>query len=131
MLLSSGAVQYVRPDVCICGGITGAKKIAALAEARYVNVVPHNPLSPVSTAACLQIAACIPNFALQEYPKGELEPPKSEIVKKPLKVEEGFLIIPDTPGIGIELAPDAKERYPFKPHRVQSRLHIDGSVIDQ
>jgi galactonate dehydratase len=131
MLLASGAVQYVRPDVCICGGITGVKKIAALVEARYVKVVPHNPLSPVSTAACLQIAASIPNFALQEYPKGELEPPKSEIIKQPLRVEKGFLIIPDTPGIGIELAPDAKERYPFKPHRVQSRLHIDGLVIDQ
>ena len=53
------------------GGITHAKKIAALAEANYVGVVPHNPLSPVSTAACLQIAACIPNFALQELPTGE------------------------------------------------------------
>lgn len=131
MLLSRGAVQYVRPDVCICGGITGAKKIAALAEAHYVDVVPHNPLSPVSTAACLQLAACIPNFAIQEYPRGEFEPPKSEIVKKPLIVEKGFLIIPDAPGIGMELAPDAKDRYPFKPRKVQSRLHIDGSVIDQ
>ena len=71
MLLARGAVQYVRPDVCMCGGITGAKKIAALAEARHVGVVPHNPLGPVSTAACLQLAACIPNFALQEYPLGE------------------------------------------------------------
>ncbi len=71
MLLARGAVQYVRPDVCMCGGITGAKKIAALAEARHVGVVPHNPLSPVSTAACVQLAACIPNFALQEYPLGE------------------------------------------------------------
>ena len=52
----------------MCGGITGAKKIAALAEANDAMVVPHNPLSPVSTAACIQIAACIPNFALQEYP---------------------------------------------------------------
>ena len=46
MLLRRGAVQYVRPDVCMCGGITGAKKIAALAEANHVGVVPHNPLSP-------------------------------------------------------------------------------------
>ena len=61
-------MQYLRPDVCLCGGITGAKKIAALAEALDAWVVPHNPLSPVSTAACLQIAACIPNFAIQEYP---------------------------------------------------------------
>ena len=62
MLLARGAVQYVRPDVCMCGGITGAKKIAALAEAHHVGVVPHNPLGPVSTAACLQIAACHPQL---------------------------------------------------------------------
>ncbi len=131
MLLSRGAVQYVRPDVCLAGGLTHTKKIAALAEAHYVGVIPHNPLSPVSTAACLQLAACIPNFTLQEYPKGEDEPPKSEIIKKPLKLENGFLVIPDDPGIGIELAEDAKERYPFRPRKFQTRLKVDGSVIDQ
>jgi galactonate dehydratase len=131
MLLRRGAVQYVRPDVCLAGGLTHCKKIAALAEAHHVGVVPHNPLSPVSTAACLQLAACIPNFALQEYPRGELEPPKSEIVKKPLQVQDGFLIIPDAPGIGIELAEDAQERYPYRPRAVRTRLHVDGSVVDQ
>ena len=112
MLLARGAVQYVRPDVCMCGGITGTKKIAALAEAHNVGVVPHNPLSPVSTAACLQLAACIPNFAIQEYPTGEERPPKSEIVRTTVRCENGFLIIPNSPGIGIELAPDAQEKYP-------------------
>ncbi|MBN1641462.1 MAG: galactonate dehydratase [Anaerolineae bacterium] len=131
MLLQRGAVQYVRPDVCMAGGLTHAKKIAALAEAHHVDVVPHNPLSPVSTAACLQLAACIPNFALQEYPRGELEPPKSEIVRSPLRVEDGFLIIPDAPGIGIELAEDAAERYPYRKREVRTRLHVDGSVVDQ
>jgi galactonate dehydratase len=131
MLLARGAVQYVRPDVCMCGGITGAKKIAALAEAHYVGVVPHNPLGPVSTAACLQVAACIPNFALQEYPLGEDQPPKSEIVKERLVCEDGFLLIPDKPGIGIELADDAAARYPYKPREVMTRLHVDGSVVDQ
>ena len=131
MLLQRGAVQYIRPDVCMCGGLTHAKKIAALAEAHYVQVVPHNPLSPVSTAACVQLAACIPNFALQEYPTGENEPPKSEIVKSALTLENGFLIVPDVPGIGIELAEDAQERHPYKPRSVSTRLHVDGSVIDQ
>jgi len=132
MLLQRGAVQYVRPDVCLAGGITHTKKIAALAEARYVNVVPHNPLSPVSTAACLQIAACIPNFALQEYPKGEQEPPKSHMLKKPLDLKDGFLIIPDAPGIGIELADDAQEKAPPRPYgEIHARLHVDGSVVDQ
>ena len=131
MLLSRGAVQYVRPDVCLAGGLTHSKKIAALAKAHYVGVVPHNPLSPVSTAACLQLAACIPNFALQEYPQGEHEPPKNEIVKSPLQLEDGHLVIPDTPGIGIELVDDAQERYPPTPREVSTRLNADGSVVDQ
>ena len=131
MLLKRGAVQYVRPDVCMAGGITHSKKIAALAEANYVGVIPHNPLSPVSTAACLQIAASIPNFTIQEYPVGEDKPPKSEIVRNQLEVENGFLVIPDSPGIGIELAEDAEEKFPPVPIEVNTRLHKDGSVIDQ
>ncbi len=131
MLLQRNAVQYVRPDVCMAGGLTHSKKIAALAEAQYVGVIPHNPLGPVSTAACLQLAACIPNFTIQEYPLGEHEPPKSEIVKTPLQVENGFLLIPGGPGIGIELADDALERFPERPREVVTRLHVDGSVVDQ
>jgi galactonate dehydratase len=131
MLLARGAVQYVRPDVCLAGGISGSKKIAALAEAHHVGVVPHNPLSPVSTAACLQVAACIPNFAIQEYPTGEDRPPKSEIVRTTVRCEQGFLIIPETPGIGIELAPGAREKYPPRPRPTGTRLHVDGSVVDQ
>ena len=131
MLLRRGAVQYVRPDVCLAGGLTHCKKIAALAEAHHAGVVPHNPLSPVSTAACLQLAACIPNFALQEYPLGEEEPPKREIVLGAPRLEGGFLPIPDRPGIGVELAPDAQRRFPFRPRPVRTRLHVDGSVVDQ
>ncbi|HEX8966935.1 MAG TPA: galactonate dehydratase [Chloroflexota bacterium] len=132
MLLKRGAVQFVRPDVCMCGGITGAKKVAALAEANYVGVVPHNPLGPVSTAACVQLAACIPNFAIQEYPIGEDRPPKSDIVKTALTYDgKGSLIVPDAPGIGVELNPDAAQRYPYKMRWPGTRLYEDGSVMDQ
>jgi len=156
MLLRRGAVQYVRPDVCMAGGLTHCKKIAALAEAHHVGVVPHNPLSPVSTAACIQLDACIPNFALQEYPRWEYKPSKREtvgsppasvedsaplpldwdpprigIVKDPVRVENGFIIVPDAPGIGVELDEDALERYPYRPQKVETRLHVDGSVVDQ
>jgi galactonate dehydratase len=132
MVLSRNAVQYIRPDVCLVGGISGARKIAALAEARHVGVVPHNPLSPVSTAACLQIAATAPNFALQEYPIGEDESPKSDMVTG-MAVHDGngYLTISDAPGIGMELKPGAIENCPEVPREVVTRLHADGSVIDQ
>lgn len=68
MLLARKAALMVRPDVCLVSGIIGARKIAALAEASHVGVVPHNPLSAFSTAACLQIAATAPTFVLQELP---------------------------------------------------------------
>ncbi len=132
MLLARGAVQYIRPDVCLAGGLTHSKKIAAIAESHYVGVVPHNPLSPISTAACLQLAASIPNFTIQEYPIGELEPPKSEIVTEPLKQEGGFLTIPDGPGIGVELADGAETRFPPVAYgEIGARLGVDGSVVDQ
>jgi len=96
-----------------------------------VGVVPHNPLGPVSTAACLQLAACIPNFALQEYPLGEDVPPKSAMVTPLLQREGGYLRIPTAPGIGLALTPDAAARFPYQPRQVVTRLHEDGSVIDQ
>lgn len=137
MLLARGAVQYVRPDVCLVGGISGARKVATLAEAHHVGVVPHNPLSPVSTAACMQIAASAPNFALQEYPSStwssaDVRPPESEMVAGAVEHDgEGFLPVPDQPGIGVTLREDAVERFPCRPLPMKSRLHVDGSVVDQ
>ena len=133
MLLRRDAVQYVRPDVCAVGGITGTKKIAAMAEANHVGVVPHNPLSPVSTAACLQVAACIPNFALQELPRGEDEAPKTDMFSGiPVHDGRGYLLISDQPGIGIELKPDAVEKAPPRIWgEVVNQLNEDGSVAHQ
>lgn len=148
MLMKHNAVAYARPDVCLCGGITGAKKISAIAEANDVMIVPHNPLSPVSTAACIQIAACIPNFALQEFP-GDDRPgctdryisnamgkeqevfKQGELVRKSYTCEGGYIIIPDTPGIGVELVDRAEELFPYSRRAVVTRLQADGSVVDQ
>ena len=132
MLLRRNAARYVRPDVCVVGGITAMKKIAALAEAQHVGVVPHNPLSPVCTAASLQVAACIPNLALVEYPSGEDEFPKRDMVTGIAEHDgHGYLLIPDRPGIGVELKPDARAKVPYLPREVHTRLHADGSVVDQ
>jgi galactonate dehydratase len=129
-LLVSGGAAYIRPDVCLAGGLTHCKKIAAVAESFHVGVIPHNPLSPVSTAACVQLDACIPNFTLQEY-TGEDRPPKSEIVRQPLRLEQGYLVVPDTPGIGVELNHAALERYPARLRPLDTPIRADGSVADQ
>jgi galactonate dehydratase len=129
-LLEHRACAYVRPDLCLCGGLTGCKKVASMAEAHHVKVIPHNPLSPVSTAACVQLDACIPNFALQEY-TGESESPKSELLVEPIKLKDGYLIVPEGSGLGIELNEEAIAKYPFKDKVLETPLGIDGSVADR
>ena len=129
-LLENGACAYVRPDLCLCGGLSGCKKVAAMAEAQHVKVIPHNPLSPVSTAACVQLDACIPNFALQEY-TGESEPPKSELLVEPLELIDGYLTVPDGPGLGIELNEDALATIAEEPKILDTPIGFDGSVQDR
>lgn len=131
MLMEKRAVQYVRPDVCAVGGITAAKKICALAEANSVQVIPHNPLGPVSTAACLQICACIPNLAIQELPDFCLDGKEDAMVKEPIQYENGCIKISEKPGIGVELSDLAEQLYPVEERGGKgSRRAFDGSVRD-
>jgi galactonate dehydratase len=135
-LLTRNAVQYLRPDACLVGGITGMKKVAAIAEAHDAWVVPHNPLSPISTAACLQIAACIPNFAIQEYPSrtpdldGGKELLGNDLARGLSEQVDGFIAIPEGPGIGVELVEDVEKRFPYRKRPIKMRPHVDGSVVD-
>ncbi|MDD3368655.1 MAG: mandelate racemase/muconate lactonizing enzyme family protein [Lachnospiraceae bacterium] len=130
-LLARNGAQYVRPDVCAVGGISVTKKVAAVAEAHNALVVPHNPLGPVSSAACIQICASIPNVGIMELPGFMLNGAENTMVKEPLTVENGCFMVPNTPGIGIELAENAEELFPAK-DRASNRAHysFDGSVRD-
>jgi len=129
-LLNHHGAAYVRPDLSLAGGITNVKKIAALAEASYVGVVPHNPLSCVLTAACVQIDAAVHNIAVQEYPYDEFKAPKRDLVKQPLKREGGYLIVPDAPGLGIELNEEAFKHYPPLPYDRAALIAPDGGLRD-
>lgn len=131
MLMRRDAAQYIRPDVCAVGGITTTKKICAAAEANDVLVIPHNPLGPVSTAACLQICASIPNLGIQELPGFCIDGSEDRMVKEPLRFRDGCLMIPEAPGIGVELADDAAERYPARERGSNAaKRAFDGSVKD-
>lgn len=136
-LLDRQAANYVRISLTTAGGITGARKIAAMAEARMCPVVPHNPLSPVCTAAEIQFCASIDNLLICEYPdpakrlSGDRSHQKKDLVTCCLQAEKGYVPVPDTPGLGTELIPDVEERFPPVPMGSGSRLNIDGSVRDQ
>lgn len=138
-LISRNAAQYLRPSICLCGGITGVKKIAAMAEASELQIVPHNALSPVCLGASLQIAASIPNFAIQEYPNSGVgwnprdgsELRGADLVRGTPAFAEGFVDVPDAPGIGVELVPDIEARFPPIRRPVAMRPHVDGSIVDQ
>ena len=138
-LMARGSVEYARVDRCLCGGITGAKKVAAIAEAHQVQIVPHNPLSPIGLAACLQLAPSIPNFAIQEYATGfevgtfESRPEHlgSNIVDKVPLPENGFVDIPNGHGLGMNLLPDAQKISPPLSKPIPMRPHFDGFIVDQ
>lgn len=137
--LAGGSVRFARTSVCVCGGITGARKIAAIAEAQNVDIAPHNPLSPISLAACMQVGASVPNFAIQEYPTGfENLVLKSgqkllgaDLVKSYPVPQAGFITVPDAPGIGVELRDDVEQLRPPLYRPVSMRRTVDGAPLDQ
>lgn len=101
-------LDILQPDMCLAGGISEVKKIATYAETYNLHIQPHNCASPVSTAAAVQLDACIPNFIIQEtFPYRD--PRNYALVTDPLeqKIENGFLGISTSPGIGVELNDDA------------------------
>jgi galactonate dehydratase len=110
-----------------------------MAEAHNCQVVPHNPLSPIGLAACLQVAAAIPNFAIQEYATGfeagvftsTTRHLGSDIVDHVPEVVDGFVDIPSRPGLGIQVLANAQEIRPPFVQPIQMRPHKDGFVVDQ
>ena len=101
-LLSHGAVSIVQPNCAKCGGILEAKKIAAIAESHYAQVAPHLYCGPVAGAANMQVSACIPNFLILESIR-KWDGFSADILQKGLVWEDGYLIVPDSPGLGVEL----------------------------
>lgn len=132
-LIEKQAVSIVQPDLCHCGGIFEARKIAAMAETYYMQIAPHNPLGPISLAACLQLDACVPNLLAQEHPgMPDHRDLGADILKVPFTIEQdGYIRIPDGPGLGIEVNEEALTTFQFDGTWDTPRLfHADGSVAD-
>jgi galactonate dehydratase len=106
-VLQKQAARILQPDVARAGGITALKKIAAMADAQYVTVAPHNPNGPLCTAASVHLAASIPNFLIIEeggaYREAEIY---RTLFKGNWKADAGSWEIPGAPGLGIDLPPE-------------------------
>ena len=113
-LLRTRALDYAQPDLCACGGITEGLKIAALASLYSVHLTPHAWGTAIGQAAALHFYAARPSHPATLVPEAKwIECDQSEnplrygIVKQPLQLVEGEWLIPQTPGLGIEIVEDA------------------------
>ena len=118
------AADILNPDVCNVGGILELKEIAAMAEPYFVVISPHNFNSTtVGLAATIQVSAAIPNFLITEY-FVNLEELGRDIAKNPFEVKDGYIQIPDAPGLGIDLDEERLAAYPYKPFPPRSPAQI-------
>jgi galactonate dehydratase len=130
-LFEKAAVDVIQPDLCHCGGLWEARKIAAMAETYCVGVAPHNPLGPVANAAALHFALSTPNFLIQEDMLTDV-PWRWEVVQHSLKTENGHWLPCDAPGLGVEVDEAAAARHPFV-QELMPTLDVcapDGAVLD-
>ena len=109
-ILQNHAVQVIQPDICLCGGITEAKKICDMAHIYDCAVQIHVCGSPISKAAALQIEAVLPNFIIHEHHQRALNPISRATCLYDYQPENGYYDVPDKPGIGQELTPETIEK---------------------
>lgn len=127
-LIQQRAVAYIQPDVSHAGGILETKKIAAMAEAKFIEVALHGASSEVLTAANIHVDACTPNCTIQEHPLGC--PWRYDVVRTSCVVERGYARLPERPGLGIELIESEAAKHPYRADFRSQLTFADGSVAD-
>jgi len=131
--IDQGLTQYMRLDVCNIGGLTESMKVAGWCEAKYIDLMPHNPLGPVCTAATVHLSAAVPNFSWLETRQSSVENLGFHdplLFPVQVQMEGSVYIVPDTPGLGVEVDEAAIARqtpqHTEPPHLQRS----DGSVTN-
>jgi galactonate dehydratase len=130
-LFEKRAVEVCQLDITHCGGLTSARRIAALAEAHRISLAPHNPQGPVSTAASLEFGFSQPSYIICETVHEDV-PWRRDVVQEGFTVEErGRIVRPNTrPGLGITINEDEVRKHPFEQEILLREFGSDGSVID-
>jgi len=121
--------DYARIDLCIVGGLSEAKKIAGWCETHYIKLATHNPLGPISSAACLHLNLACNNVGVQEQPRrpGTV---LTDVVPVQMDWKDGYLLPPTRPGLGVEFDRDAARAHPFQMAELPHLVREDGSVTN-
>ena len=125
-LFAKNAVDIAQPDMFHAGGMAESKKIAAMAEAKHIPVSFHNPSGPVSNAAILQLAAATPNFLIHEIMINDGSFRKN-ITNEEVVFNDGYILINDNPGLGIEVNDEELKKRPYHPINLR---HYTGALTD-
>ncbi len=127
-VIEEDLIDYARIDLCIVGGLTEALKITHWAETHYIDIVPHNPLGPVSAAACVALCMASSNVGVQEMPRrpGSYA---TDLFPQQIEWADGYSWCPDTPGLGVEFDIDAAENAAVDPHGWPPRLRRNDGAI--
>ena len=129
-VIEEDLIDYARIDLCIVGGLTEAVKITHWAETHYIDIVPHNPLGPVSAAACVALTMASTNVGVQEMPKrpGSFA---TTLFPQQIEWEDGYAWCPDVPGLGVDFDLEAAERMRSSQTGWPTRLRrLDGSFTN-
>ena len=128
-ILEKRACAVIQPDVSHCGGISEARRIAAMAETYMISVACHNPQGPVSTAASLHVGFATPNYLIQEVVRKDV-PWRHDVVTEPIDMDRGVSRVPTASGLGIDINEKEAAKHPFQPEVTMAYFHKDGSVAD-
>jgi len=119
-VLTAGAAAILQMNLGRVGGILEAKKIASMAEVHHVQIAPHLYCGPIVGAAAIQLATCSPNFLIQEGIE-RWQGFHADILRRPIRWQEGYIIPPTEPGLGVELNEELIKKHPYK----GDRLHLE------
>ncbi len=128
-LIEEELIDYARVDLCIAGGFTESRKIAGWCETHFIDVAVHNPIGPVSTAACLHFNMATPNVLVQELPRRPGES-MADVITSSHTWEDGWLVPSEAPGLGLEVNWEGLRRYPFVHENLPVFHKEDGSLTN-
>ena len=125
------ALNIAQPDLCHVGGFTEGRKIAAMADTANCGIAPHNPLGPIAGVAALHFDIATPNFVIQEEMSGAV-PWYHDVVQGPIRAKDGYWLVPDCVGLGVEVNEALAAKHPFKPEIMQASQAVlaDGTIVD-